>query len=268
MEMLEISGPSGSGPKVEDLPTPRPLGFKGVVSTVDRHIKQLEKKLNADMVQYERWKNWLDDKREPIAKIRVELRDEVAKYEGLVEQLSSQLCAPDPTQQKTQVTLQELLSGNGEFLDLSSVESAFGVDGDVYDIQDSDRGELAARSQQLREQISNAAKTSSARLPKISKSSRARTRLTSSAPARSARITKVKLQVVPPIQGLEVPQDLMTELVEWHLRAAGGPSCSWFIRYSKWSIGHVFIPTGARFVSRNYIVRKFIGEGSLVGDIG
>eukprot|EP00959_Pyramimonas_sp_CCMP1952_P018656 394107-Pyramimonas_sp.AAC.1 len=48
--------------RVGDAPVP----LQAQANQVDRHIKQLEKKLQHDLDQYTKWHNWLHDKKESI----------------------------------------------------------------------------------------------------------------------------------------------------------------------------------------------------------
>eukprot|EP00959_Pyramimonas_sp_CCMP1952_P344895 7223288-Pyramimonas_sp.AAC.1 len=92
--------------KVGDAPVP----LQAQAYQADRHIKQLEKKLQQDLDQYAKWQNWLHDKKESIGSLRRELAAEVGKYQSLVEQLRSQVCPPPAAQPKARVSLQDLLS--------------------------------------------------------------------------------------------------------------------------------------------------------------
>ncbi|CAK0844078.1 unnamed protein product [Prorocentrum cordatum] len=140
--------------RVGDAPVP----LQAQAYQVDRHIKQLEKKLQHDLDQYTKWQIWLHDKKESIGSLRRELAAEVGKYQSLVEQLRTQVCPPPAAQPKARVSLQDLLSGESDFLDMSNMEEVFGIDSSVYEVQEADAKELEKRTTQLKEAIQASAR--------------------------------------------------------------------------------------------------------------
>ncbi|CAK0868406.1 unnamed protein product [Prorocentrum cordatum] len=140
--------------RVGDAPVP----LQAQANQVDRHIKQLGKKLQHDLDQYTKWHNWPHDKKESIGATRRELAAEVGKYQTLVEQLRIQVCPPPAAQPKARVSLQDLLAGESDFLDMSNVEEVFGIDSSVYEVQEADTQELEKRTTQLKEAIQASAR--------------------------------------------------------------------------------------------------------------
>ncbi|CAK0799906.1 unnamed protein product, partial [Prorocentrum cordatum] len=136
----------------------RKMGNEAQANQVDRHIKQLEKKLQHDLEQYTKWSNWRADKKESVGAVRRELAGETQKHQGMVDQLRAQVCPAPATPQKRCIALQDLLDESSDFLDMGSVEEVFGVDGSVYEVQGSDAQEFEKRTTQLKESIQKAAR--------------------------------------------------------------------------------------------------------------